>query len=450
MVKSRSSFHSAGLAIVWLLLATGASPGSAQEVRPAQEIIVPRGNSVLLTHPGTLERVTVGNPEVAEPVVLTPQEVVVNGTGIGTTTIFLIDRSGARTVYTVRVTADAPTLQREFERLFPGEEVRASAMGNTIILEGEVEDPQVARKAVELASTLGEGITVMDNIRVPDRGQVLLRVRFAEVSRSALKKVGTNLILFDDDNVATAVGTGDVVSASDDEEEVAEAFSDVVNFFVFHRPSNIAAFMRALKTQGLIKSLAEPNLLAMPAESASFLAGGEFPFPVLQGAGQAGAVTIQFREFGIRLNFVPDITNSGAIRLRVAPEVSALDFANGLQIGGFTVPALTARKAATTIELQDGQTFAIAGLMDSQVTENVSKVPVLGDVPILGALFRSKEFRQNRTELLVLVTPEIVRPLDVAPAIPTGEPDTWRWGKQMRDFPPGSGEGSGSGGSSQP
>lgn len=448
MVRSRRSVRNVVAGALLLLVATAAT---AQEVRPAQEITVPVGNSVLLTHAGTLENVTVGNPNVADPVVISPSEIVVNGTGIGTTTIFLIDRSGARTVYTVRVTADAPTLEREIERLFPGEEIQVSAMGNALILEGEVRNPQVARKAMELANTMGEGIIVVDHIRVPDRGQILLKVRFAEVSRSALQKVGTNLLLFEDENVATALGTGDVVRSAEGgelagergQQAIAEAFSDVVNFFIFHEPSNIAAFLRALKTQGLIQSLAEPNLLAMPAESASFLAGGEFPFPVLQGAGQAGAVTIQFREFGVRLNFVPDITNSGAIRLRVAPEVSALDFANGLNIGGFTVPALITRKAATTIELRDGQTFAIAGLVDNSITENISKVPVLGDIPILGALFRSKEFRQNRSELLVLVTPQIVRPLDAPPPIPPGEPDSWKWDKQMKDFPPRSQQGSG-------
>lgn len=447
MVRLQRRFGNAALAGACLLVAALVRPVAAQEVRAAQEVIVPTGNSVVVTHTATLERVTVGNPEVADVTAISATEVLINGIGVGSTSVFLIDQAGTRGVYTVRVTADAPTLQRELDRLFPGEGIRASAMGNTIILEGEVANQQAARRAVELAGTMGEGITVIDHIRVPDRGQILLKVRFAEVSRNALQEVGTNVGIFEDDNVATAVGTGDVVQITDDEEAVAEVFSDVVNFFIFHKPSNIAAFMRALKTQGLIKTLAEPNLLAMPAESASFLAGGEFPFPTLQGAGQAGAVTIQFREFGVRLNFVPDITNSGAIRLRVAPEVSALDFANGLNIGGFTVPALTSRRASTTIELQDGQTFAIAGLIDNSITENISKVPVLGDIPILGNLFRSKDFRQNRTELMVLVTPQIVRPLDVPPPVPTGEPDTWRWDKQMRDFPPADGGGSGARGS---
>lgn len=453
MVRSRRSFRGAIVAGAWLLLAGLQAEAPAQDVRAAQEVTVPSGNSVILTHPGTLQRVTVGNPDVADVRAITSNEVLINGVGIGSTSVFLIDQTGARTAYTVRVTADAPTLQRELDRLFPGAGIRASAMGNAIILEGEAVNPQAAKRAIELAGTMGEGIQVIDHIRVPDRGQILLKVRFAEVSRNALQEVGTNLLLFEDDNVATAVGTGDVVQAQgdgqDDDESIAQVFSDAVNFFVFHKPSNIAGFLRALRTQGLIRSLAEPNLLAMPAESASFLAGGEFPFPVLQGAGQAGAVTIQFREFGVRLNFVPDITNSGAIRLRVAPEVSALDFANGLNVGGFTIPALTARKAETTIELQDGQTFAIAGLIDNSITENISKVPVLGDIPILGNLFRSKEFRQNRTELLVLVTPQIVRPLDVPPAIPTGEPETWQWDKQMRDFPPGPREESAGGGSEE-
>ena len=183
----------------------------------------------------------------------------------------------------------------------------------------------------------------------------------------------------------------------------------------------------------MFRSLAEPNLITSPGDSASFLAGGEFPFPVVQGGAQAGAVSIQFREFGVRLNFTPTITNSGAIRLEVAPEVSQLDFANGLTISGFQIPAILSRRASTVVEVADGQTFAIAGLVDQSMTENVSKVPVLGDIPVLGQLFRSEEMRQERSELLVLVTPELVRPAEASRSkdVPTGEPEDWPWMKQL-------------------
>jgi pilus assembly protein CpaC len=183
----------------------------------------------------------------------------------------------------------------------------------------------------------------------------------------------------------------------------------------------------------MFKSLAEPNLLAMDGKKASFLAGGEFPYPVPQVSAGGTTITVVFKEFGVRLNFTPTITNSGNIHMQVEPEVSSLDFANGLQIQGFQIPTLRSRRASTEVELQDGQTFAIAGLIDNTMTENVDKFPILGDIPILGTFFRSKQAQQNRTELLVLVTPHVVQPSSTPPPLPTGEPETWDWDKSLRE-----------------
>lgn len=421
-----------------LVLVAGGGPLRGQA---GQEIELAVGNSAVLSAGATLSNVAVGNPEIADVAVVSATEVVVNALSPGSTTVFLIEQGGGRTSYTIRVKLDVEFLQREFETLFPGEEIEVQAVGNTVILSGLVEDPRVRDKAVTLAQNLGENIQVLDNLSVPDPGQVLLQVRFAEVSRSWLREIGPTLVTRDGDNVdVTLPAPGENVSTGQQQQgggagvrPPVEVVSDAVNFFIFHDPSRVAAFIRALQTRGLFRSLAEPNLLAMPAESASFLAGGEFPFPVLQSAQQNNAVTIQFREFGVRLNFVPYITNSGSIRLDVAPEVSSLDFANGLTIAGFNIPSLLSRKAHTVIELEDGQTFAIAGLVDNSLVENISKVPLLGDIPILGELFKSREMRQNRSELLVLVTPRIVQPLDRAPPLPTGEPGTWRWDKSIRN-----------------
>jgi pilus assembly protein CpaC len=420
---------------------------SGQQVEPATVLRVPVGNSSVVMHGSVLDRVSIGNPDIADAVVVSAREVVVNGKAAGTTSLLLWDRAGGRAVYQVRVTADAPMLEREFRALFPGEDLRARAVGNTVILEGEVGDPLMAQRAVSVAMGLGAGVTVLDHISVPRPSQVLVQVRFAEVSRNALQEIGANLLVYDGTDVKAILGSGDVARSrstqgagggggvggegaptqiADNPLGFTDVVSDAVNFFIFHQPSGLGAFIRALQQRGLFRSLAEPSLLAASGDSATFLAGGEFPYPVLQGGTASNAVTIQFKEFGIRLNFKPVIMNSGMIRLSIAPEVSQLDFANAVQISGFLIPSLLARKAETTVELADGQTFAIAGLVDNSMAKAVTKVPILGDIPILGYLFKSEEFRQNRTELLVLVTPHLVQPMDESPPLPTGEPDTWQ------------------------
>jgi pilus assembly protein CpaC len=399
----------------------------------AQEVVLAVGNSVVIPAGGTMTRIAIGDPSIATAVNAGPTEVLVNGTGPGSTSLFIWTQSGTRSSYTIRVTLDAPSLEREIRALFPTENIRVTAVGRSVILSGELSDARVEDKVVRLAATIGEDVMVMNNLSVPNPGQVLLQVRFAEVSRSWQRELGPTVLATSGGNGAVVVGPRDNVRTSEDGVNQAEVFSDAVNFFLFHEPSGVTAFIKALEKNGLFKSLAEPNLIAMPGETASFLAGGEFPYPVLQGGQNNNAVTIQFKEFGIRLDFVPFITNSGSIRLRVSPEVSALDFANGLAIQGFVIPSLLTRRASTVVELEDGQTFAIAGLVDNSIVENISKVPFLGDIPILGELFKSRDLRQNRSELLVLVTPRIVQPLNQEPPLPTGEPETWGWDSSIRN-----------------
>ncbi len=432
--QMRVAFRFAGLAAVFLAGASGLAAQQGSE----RNIELPDGNSRVVRHVSDLATVVVGDPTILDVVALNSREVVIHAKEPGSTTLLLAGQTGTYASYTVRVTADAVSLQRELELLFPGENLSVEAMGTMVILSGETTDPQVAKKAVELVAGLGEAIQVMDNIAVDDPGQILLQVRFAEVSRNAMEELGVNITRVDPRNIRGAneaglSASGSMGGAFLDGTGPETTFSDAVNFFLFHDASNVGIFIQALKENGMFRSLAEPNLLAMPAESASFLAGGEFPYPIVQGGANAGAITIQFKEFGIRLNFYPEFTNSGGIRLEVAPEVSALDFTNGLTLQGFSIPALLMRRAETTIELRDGQTFAIAGLLDNRLIESVSKVPLLGDIPILGALFRSKEMRQNRSELLVLVTPRIVRPTDEVVEVPTGEPEDWDWDESLKD-----------------
>ena len=436
-------------ALFLLFAAFGGADLSAQSMEGRSAVVtVPLGNSTVVTHDATLERVLVTDPAIADALPVTAREVVVNGLAAGTTTLLFWDNLGRRHAYSVHVVADIESIQGEMERMFPGNGVTVSAVGNAIILTGEVTDPRASERAVALTRALANGSEILNYISTPDPGQVMLRVRVAEVSRTAIERLGINLLRIDplnprgtDEGMIQSGGVGGPggeFPRTGIQGGPSQTFSDAVNFYLFHQSSNVAAFIQALEDEGIFRSLAEPNLITVPGETASFLAGGEFPFPMVQP--QTGTVTADFREFGIRLNFMPTITNSGAIRLWVEPEVSTLDFASGVLIAGTQVPALLSRRAETTVELNDGQTFAIAGLMDSEMTESVNKVPYLGDIPILGRFFRSSEARENRTELLVLVTPHFVRPMDAMPEIPTGELDVWPWGdfmlRELRSIPP--------------
>lgn len=448
-----ASTHPLALAVLALLPL--ALPVRAQESvtappapagQPAQQgaeervLSVASHNSIVVSHPDNIERVLITDPDVADVVTVSAREIVLNGMQPGTTTLLFWDAAGNRTSYTVRVTIDVDNVERELRRMFPGEDLQVDAVGNTLILSGQTRDPRVAERARSLAESMEAEATILDHLQVPDRGQVLLRVRIAEVSRNALQDLGSHLQRLNpldprgDDEAILAPGgvtppAGNFMNTPIGPDHT---FSDAVNFFLFHKSSNVGAFIQALRTQGDFKSLAEPNLLTLPNETASFLAGGEFPYPVLQAGAQAGAVTIQFQEFGVRLNFTPEITNANTIRLAVEPEVSSLDFSGGLEIGGFQIPVLLSRRANTVVEIADGQTFAIAGLMDNQMTETIRKVPLLGDIPILGAFFRSTSTQQSRTELLVLVTPHLVGPDMEVPELPTGEPGEWQWYDWLR------------------
>jgi pilus assembly protein CpaC len=437
----RRSWTSLAAGAALLLVGPGALFAQQAAITPTN-IDVPRGSSVVVEHPSTLERVLITDPNVADAVPVSGTEVVLNGNAAGSTTLLLWGLDGSRAAYTVRVALNASAVETELNRLIPGSGIRVTDAGTALILSGEGVHPRVAERARALAASLAGDVEVLDHIAVPDQAQVLLRVRLAEVNRSAIQNVSNRFIHMDPDaprtgtEVATGIagfGGSYLGGAGPD-----ITFSDAINFFLFHEPSNVGVFIRALRDEGSFRSLAEPNLLAYPGEEASFLAGGEFPYPSIQGTG--GGVSVEFREFGVRLAFTPHITNSGAIRLEVAPEVSSLDFGGGLQLQGFTIPAILSRRAETVVELQEGQTFAIAGLIDSELQESVRRIPLLGDIPILGALFQSREGRGSQTELLVLVTPELVYPSEVAPRIPTGERWEWDWSRELRPYnqpPPG-------------
>jgi pilus assembly protein CpaC len=413
-------------------LVGSARPAVAQRVvrAPEQVVSVSKGASALLVNTTNIQRFSIGDPAVAEAVVVSPTEILINGKTLGTTSLFLWDNTGAIKLYSVEVTADAPGLQRYLSSVLQGERIDVIASGNVVTLSGQVRDASVATRAVEIAK--GSGATIVDNLTTPEAVQVLLKVRFAEVNKSAIKEFRSQLATLNPHKLdAEDLNPGFIGSSNSDPQ--TGAFSDgVVDLGLFNAGASIELLIRALSSKGLLKSLAEPNLMTLPGREASFLAGGEFPYPAVQGGGGNNAVSIVFKEFGIRLKFTPTITRNGSIRLKVAPEVSALDFSTPLVFGGFTIPSLLSRRAETEVEMQSGQYLAIAGLVDNRMTNNSTKVPLLGDIPILGQFFRSKDARQNRTELLVLVSPKLVQPSNTPALLPTGEPANWGFKGDMK------------------
>ena len=312
-------------------------------------ITISRGSTAILTRPDSITRVSIADEGIAYPVVIPPNQVLINGNGVGSTSLILWGRTGPARLYTIEVTADIASLQRQVDELFPGAGLSVTSMGSSVVLSGKVRDPSVIRKALELAAT--QGIPVVNNVDAPAPEQILLHVEFAEISRTALKEIGGDLVrLLNPADLGGAIGSGGT--------QFIEALSEgFVTLFIEGDGARLDAVIRALKSTGEFRSLAQPNLVTREGQEASFLAGGEFPFPSVQG-GTSNAVSIQWREFGIKLSFTPTITNSGNIRLQVAPEVSALDFANGLTFEGFNIPSLLSRKINTDVELRPGQTLA--------------------------------------------------------------------------------------------
>ena len=382
--------------------------------QPQQVISVSRGASALLVNPTPIVRMTIGDPAVADANVVSPTEAVINGKALGSTTLLVWDNSGSPRIYSVEVTADAQAIQRFIKGVMPDENIEVSSSGNTVTLSGTVRDAVSATRAVEIART--SGATVIENLFTPPAVQVMLQVRFAEISRSIMKDWSSSLSTLNPHEIND---NGDWFGSTTPEGQIG--------FLLDNGTANIEALIQAAKTRGDFRSLAEPNLMTLPGKEAYFLAGGEFPFPTLQAASAGNVVTVVFKEFGIKLRFTPTILRSGAIRLKLAPEVSSLDFANGLVIGGFEIPTILTRRAETEVELREGQFLAIAGLLDNSLINNVTKIPILGDIPLIGELFKSRAVRQRKTELLVLITPRLVTANETPTPVPTGEPARdWR------------------------
>jgi pilus assembly protein CpaC len=399
-----------------------ALPEQGAEKPPVKLLSVYANQSVLLDTPYDIKRVSIARPETADVLVVSPRQILVVGKSGGTTTLVYWAQEGVATTVEVVVGINLDLVREDLRKIAPNQAFEVTAAGDTLILTGTVGDNVVQTRLVEGARAYAK--TVVNLLSVQKLEQVLLQIRVSEIDRSLAKELGFNF-LFRGNTLVGAISPpsnfnplgGDFLGPI-----LGNGLSDQVNAFVT-KPGgqDFAVFMRALDDKGGLKILAEPNLVVANGAEGKFLVGGEFPVVISTGSTGTSSFSVTYKEYGVRLGFQPKISPNGEIYLHVAQEVSELDFANAVILSGFRIPALKTRKAESGLQLADGQTFVLAGLIDNKVSKQVSKIPLLGDIPILGALFRSTRYTNNETELMVMVTPKIVRPLnkDEIPALPT-------------------------------
>ena len=422
--RSAIVLFAAALAVVPLGCAAGEDDPRVQgpAATNPEKLVVTVGKSMLIDSPVNIQRISVANSDLVEAVAIDPKQVLINGKGAGETSLIVWQQGGTRLVYdlTVRMSSGRlDAVRQQLARDFPNDEINVTYENDTAFVRGTVKDIIAADRVMSIVATLGKSVNLLRVDVPPVETQILLRVRFANVDRAASTDLGLSLASYAF-NQATELGTGQFPGATVNRDTTQRGItlSDAMNILFFRPDLNLGAAIKALESKRLLETLAEPNVLAINGKPASFVAGGEFPFPMVQGGAGVGTVTISFREFGIRINFLPKVTPRGTIQLQVAPEVSSLDFANAVTFQGYTIPALSTRRVQTEVELESGQSFAIAGLMDNRMTETLNKLPGLSSIPILGKLFQSKSATRNNTELLVIVTPEVVRPIEAGKPVP--------------------------------
>jgi pilus assembly protein CpaC len=384
-------------------------PLRALEMRTPQNLELVKGKSLVIDTPMALKRVSLADPEVADALVISPRQLYLTGKAVGTTNLTLWgENERVFAMYDLAVSPDLSALKETFHKIFPGEDIRVTATHDAITLFGRISSATKLSQALEVAQTFASK-KVVNLLQVAGVHQVMLEVRVAEMSRSLTKRLGFNFTVL---TSGSEFGVSQLNGLTSFDDFVTTVGASINALFRLQTGGvTLTSFIDALKEQGLVKILAKPTLVTLSGQEASFLAGGEFPVPVPQ---ERDTITIEFKTFGVGLSFTPIVLSDQQISLRVAPEVSDLDFSNAVSFSGFVVPALTTRRASTVIELADGQSFAIAGLLDESVRESISRFPLLGDIPILGALFRSVSFQKNETELVIMVTPHLVKPLHLA------------------------------------
>jgi pilus assembly protein CpaC len=395
----------------------------ALQARPLTLIV---GRGELMQYAGEVKQVAASEPKIADVVVISPHEVMINAKGPGRTTVVIWEAGSPPARYDVDVLADNTDFEQfrsQMRTEFPGSHIEVTGKGDTLALTGDAINAAESKRAAGLAQTRAKNIVnLLKFPPEPELRQILLEVKFASIDRTALQQIGFNLFS----------RNGKLLGESSTQQFASPRFSqlqyqngqfsnstvnfaDLLNLFVYRPDINIGATIKALQQQNLLQILAEPNLITVEGKEASFLAGGSFPFPVLTttstGGSTAPVITVQFKPFGVQLDFTPTVTASGAIDLKVSPEVSSLDYANAVTLQGYLIPAISQRRAETEVILREGESFAIAGLIDNRVTREMDKVIGLSNIPILGNLFKTRATTKTTDELLVVITPHFVRPL---------------------------------------
>jgi pilus assembly protein CpaC len=425
-ITRRASLVLASLILVFANTVTRAQENSYKasfnENKDSVPVNVLVGQSRVINFDRPVGRFSVSNPEIAEAILVTPDQVLVNGKAFGQVNFIAWEQSGAAfLVFDVYVRANLSLIDSQIRALFPKDDIRLSQANGSVVISGSVGNETVSKQVQSVVEAAGFKTVNMLSTPVKGATQVLLQVRVAEVSRNRMKDIGTSFTYQGTPGQGGYMNSGMGPSGVSDPPAqpqplcpgcgiVAGPLTPALNLLLMG--GNSLAMLRMLKTQGAVRELAEPNIIAMDGQEASFLAGGEFPIPVVQTDGARVGVSIVFKEYGVRLNFKPTVIDEDHIRLELMPEVSNIDFSTGVKFDGFLIPGLTTRRAKTGIELRDGQSFALAGLLDNREIKSMSEVPFLSQIPILGHLFKSKSFQKNETELMFIVTAQIVKPVN--------------------------------------
>jgi pilus assembly protein CpaC len=376
------------------------------------------GQSRVINFDRPVGRFSVSNPEIAEAILVTPDQVLVNGKAFGQVNFIAWEQTGAQYLtFDVYVRANLSLIDSQVRALFPKDDIRLSQANGSVVISGSVSNVATAAQVQSVIEAAGFKTVNMLTSPTSNATQVQLQVRVAEVNRNRLRDYGTSFGFMPPGGTTGYTNSGggpstlDGFSGNRNGSVLDFLLQPALNLLVFNRQINTAAMLRVLRQEGAFRELAEPNLIAMNGQQASFLAGGEFPVPVLQTGNGNNGITIVWKEYGVRLNFKPTIIDEDHIRLELEPEVSTIDFANGVRFNNFVIPALRTRRAKTGVELRDGQSFALAGLLDNSETKTLSRIPIVSDIPVIGALFKSKSFEKKETELMFIVTAVLVKPV---------------------------------------